>query len=141
MKIDATRPGALPGSRAGSTAPTSFDEVLKSGVWAQMSFFMNEEFQTTMFQPVGGMDMIGKAFERLSDPDFIEILARNVVLPVPPVFRAVFPGGKVNLSELLRLGAGGNAQLERQYRARAGEGVQGAISEQFARYCSHDHHH
>lgn len=78
--------------------------------------------------------MIGKAFERLSDPDFIEILARNVVLPVPPVFRAVFPGGKVNLSELLRLGAGGNAQLERQYRARAGEGVQGAISEQFARY-------
>ena len=67
--------------------------------------------------------MIGKAFERLSDPDFIEILARNVVLPVPPVFRAVFPGGKVNLSELLRLGAGGNAQLERQYRARAGEGV------------------
>lgn len=30
--------------------------------------------------------MIGKAFERLSDPDFIEILARNVVLPVPPFF-------------------------------------------------------
>jgi monoamine oxidase len=41
-----------------------FDEVLKSGVWAQMSFFMNEEFQTTMFQPVGGMGMIGKGFAK-----------------------------------------------------------------------------
>jgi monoamine oxidase len=41
-----------------------FDEVLKSGVWANMAFFMNEEFQTTMFQPVGGMDMIGKGFAR-----------------------------------------------------------------------------
>ena len=78
--------------------------------------------------------MIGKAFERLSDPDFIEILARNVVLPVPPVFRPVFKGGKVNLSELLHLGSGGDPVLERSYRARAGEGVQGAITEQFARY-------
>lgn len=39
-----------------------FDEVLKSGVWNNMAFFMNDEFQTTMFQPVGGMGMIGKAF-------------------------------------------------------------------------------
>lgn len=78
--------------------------------------------------------MIGRAFERLSDPDFIEILARKVVLPVPPVFRTAFPGGKVNLSELLRLGSGGNAQLERDYRTRAGQGVQAAITEQFSRY-------
>lgn len=78
--------------------------------------------------------MIGKAFERLSDPDFIEILAKKVVLPVPPAFRPLFPGGKVNLSELLRLGSGGDARLERDYRARAGQGVQAAISEQFARY-------
>ena len=37
-------------------------DVLDSGVWRQMSFFMNSEFQTTMFQPTGGMGMIGKAF-------------------------------------------------------------------------------
>ncbi|ODT88682.1 flavin monoamine oxidase family protein [Phenylobacterium sp. SCN 70-31] len=42
----------------------AFDEVLKSRVWANMAFFMNDEFQTTMFQPVGGMDMIGKGFAR-----------------------------------------------------------------------------
>jgi monoamine oxidase len=29
-----------------------------------MGFFMNHEMQTTMFQPVGGMDMIGKAFAK-----------------------------------------------------------------------------
>lgn len=41
-----------------------FDQVLKSGVWAQMAFFMNDEFQTTMFQPVGGMGKIGEGFAR-----------------------------------------------------------------------------
>lgn len=48
-------------------APTPSDpfplhDVLDSGIWNNMSFFMNSEFQTTMFQPVGGMGMIGKAF-------------------------------------------------------------------------------
>jgi len=33
-----------------------------------MAFFMNHEMQTTMFQPVGGMGMIGKAFARQVQP-------------------------------------------------------------------------
>ncbi|MBO9671211.1 MAG: flavin monoamine oxidase family protein [Sphingobium sp.] len=37
-------------------------DVLDSGVWTQMGFFFNYLMQTTMFQPKGGMDMIGKAF-------------------------------------------------------------------------------
>jgi monoamine oxidase len=37
-------------------------DVLDSGVWAQMGFFFNYLMQTTMFQPKGGVDMIGKAF-------------------------------------------------------------------------------
>jgi len=41
-----------------------FDQVVKSGIATNMAFFMNEEFQTTMFQPVGGMGMIGKGFAR-----------------------------------------------------------------------------
>jgi monoamine oxidase len=44
--------------------PFPFKDVLDSRIWQQMSFFMNEEFQTTMFQPVGGMGMIGKGFAR-----------------------------------------------------------------------------
>ena len=41
-----------------------FHDVLYSQVWKNMAFFMNHEMQTTMFQPVGGMGMIGKAFAR-----------------------------------------------------------------------------
>ena len=39
-------------------------EVMKSGLWAWLAFYMDYDMQTTMFQPVGGMDMIGKAFGR-----------------------------------------------------------------------------
>jgi monoamine oxidase len=48
--------------------PFAFTDVLDSKIWQQMAFFMNEEFQTTMFQPVGGMGMIGKAFARQVAP-------------------------------------------------------------------------
>ena len=41
-----------------------FDQVLRSGIAANMSFFMNDEFQTTMFQPVGGMGKIGEGFAK-----------------------------------------------------------------------------
>ena len=39
-------------------------ELMHSGLWQWMSFQMRNDFQTTMFQPVGGMDQIGKAFAR-----------------------------------------------------------------------------
>ncbi|MFW7270152.1 flavin monoamine oxidase family protein [Gluconacetobacter sp. Hr-1-5] len=48
--------------------PFALDDILDSQVWKQMAFFMNQEFQTTMFQPVGGMGMIGKAFARQVAP-------------------------------------------------------------------------
>jgi monoamine oxidase len=40
----------------------SLSDVLSSHVWTQMSFYFNYVMQTTMFQPKGGMDMIGKGF-------------------------------------------------------------------------------
>ncbi|WP_174274350.1 flavin monoamine oxidase family protein [Sphingomonas bacterium] len=40
------------------------DDVLDSKVWQQMSFYLTNVMQQTMFQPVGGMDNIGKAFAR-----------------------------------------------------------------------------
>jgi monoamine oxidase len=42
----------------------SLSDVLSSQVWTQMSFYFNYVMQTTMFQPKGGMDMIGKAFAK-----------------------------------------------------------------------------
>jgi monoamine oxidase len=39
-------------------------DVLSSQVWTQMGFYFSTVMQTTMFQPKGGMDMIGKGFAR-----------------------------------------------------------------------------
>ncbi len=44
--------------------PTPRAEVMRSGLWQYLSFNMFNDFQTTMFQPVGGMDMIGRGFAR-----------------------------------------------------------------------------
>ncbi|MBX9651779.1 MAG: flavin monoamine oxidase family protein, partial [Xanthobacteraceae bacterium] len=42
----------------------SLRDILQSRLWASLRNFSLHEFQTTMFQPVGGMDMIGKEFAR-----------------------------------------------------------------------------
>jgi monoamine oxidase len=42
----------------------NLSEILKSRLWGYLRNFALHEFQTTMFQPVGGMDMIGKAFAK-----------------------------------------------------------------------------
>jgi monoamine oxidase len=44
--------------------PINLSDILQSRVWRYLQSFTNYHFQTTMFQPVGGMDMIGKAFAR-----------------------------------------------------------------------------
>ncbi|MGO3516937.1 flavin monoamine oxidase family protein [Acetobacter cibinongensis] len=44
--------------------PFAREEVLKSGLWTWMAFHERLDMQTTMFQPVGGMDQIGKGFTR-----------------------------------------------------------------------------
>jgi len=53
--------GGVNGSPIPST-PFAFKDVLDSGVWETYSYHMRSEFQTTMFQPVGGMGKIGEAF-------------------------------------------------------------------------------
>jgi monoamine oxidase len=44
--------------------PATLSDILNSRLWRYLQNFANYNFQTTMFQPVGGMDMIGKAFAR-----------------------------------------------------------------------------
>ncbi|PZN94103.1 MAG: flavin monoamine oxidase [Alphaproteobacteria bacterium] len=44
--------------------PFDFRDVRQSGVWRAFAQHMGHERQTTMFQPVGGMGMIGQAFAR-----------------------------------------------------------------------------
>ncbi len=71
--------------------------------------------------------MIGKAFERLSDPVFIDRLGQEVSLPSPL-------GGKVTLKRLLDLAAGTDKEKSDEYRAKVGSGVKKALQAQFSKY-------
>ncbi len=55
--------------------PFSVQDVLRSRLWTTLAAGNNYEMQTTMFQPVGGMDQIGKAFARQL-PDAIRYNAK-----------------------------------------------------------------
>jgi monoamine oxidase len=44
--------------------PINLSDILKSRLWLYLQNFARHSFQTTMFQPVGGMDTIGKAFAK-----------------------------------------------------------------------------
>ncbi len=44
--------------------PRGLPEILRSRLWRYLGNFAEFEFQTTMMQPVGGMDSIGRAFGR-----------------------------------------------------------------------------
>ncbi|MDH6232695.1 monoamine oxidase [Mesorhizobium soli] len=44
--------------------PIGLSDILKSGLWGSLANFGLYEFQTTMFQPVGGMGKIGEAFAK-----------------------------------------------------------------------------
>ena len=44
--------------------PIGFHDLLRSGLWQNLGVALLYEFQAPLFQPVGGMDMIGKAFAR-----------------------------------------------------------------------------
>ena len=57
-------PGAGPGGAPVPSKINGLSDVLSSNVWTQMGFYFGYVMQTTMFQPRGGMDMIGKAFFR-----------------------------------------------------------------------------
>jgi ABC-type Na+ efflux pump permease subunit len=73
--------------------------------------------------------MIGRAFERLSDPEFIEILGTQVSVPMPPPFFR-----SMSLGELLNLSAAGSSKKLLENRKKVGQGVQEALAKQFAKY-------
>src|SRR5262249_16330743 len=77
--------------------------------------------------------MIGKAFDRLSDPDFIERLGKAVNLPVPDTVQFLL-GKTVTLQRMLELAAGRDKEAAAEYRRKVGRGVKTALAGQFARY-------
>jgi monoamine oxidase len=61
-------PGGGLSARPIYSQPVALGDLLKSGLWAALSFGDLYDMQTTMFQPVGGMGMVGQAFGRELGP-------------------------------------------------------------------------
>ncbi len=57
-------PGGGLGAEPVPGEPLAFNDLLSSGLWGSLANFALYEFQTTMFQPVGGMGRIGDAFAK-----------------------------------------------------------------------------
>ncbi len=61
-------PGAGPDGEPLPSQPFARGDILHPLFWNTMAFHMRYEFQTTMFQPVGGMGQIGRAFGKKLAP-------------------------------------------------------------------------
>src|SRR5258708_5428136 len=57
-------PGGGLSARPAFSEPVALSDLLHSGLWAALQFGDAYDFQTTMFQPVGGMGQVGQAFAR-----------------------------------------------------------------------------
>lgn len=57
-------PGGGLSARPLPSEPVALKDILSSRLWAYLAIGSIYEFQTTMFQPVGGMDMIARGFAR-----------------------------------------------------------------------------
>jgi monoamine oxidase len=57
-------PGGGLGAKPFNGDPIGMHDILTSQLWRGLQNFLIYEFQTTMFQPVGGMGRIGEAFAR-----------------------------------------------------------------------------
>jgi monoamine oxidase len=57
-------PGGGLGGKPVFSEPVGLTDVLASGLWRTFAWCETYDMQTTLFQPVGGMDMVGAAFAR-----------------------------------------------------------------------------
>jgi monoamine oxidase len=68
-------PGGGLSARPLDSEPIALHDILTSRLWRGLQSFLAYDFQTTMFQPIGGMGRIGEAFAR-QIPDAIRYGAK-----------------------------------------------------------------
>jgi ABC-type multidrug transport system permease subunit len=122
-------------------------ELLRDDTQAATSAVIEQVVQVSLLR-VTLPWMIGKAFEKIGEEQFIERLGDEVRLPVPAgdnpledrFIKAKFAAkgikivdGKVTLNEALHAAAA-NRDTELDYRGRVGLGVQAALRQQFSKY-------
>jgi monoamine oxidase len=57
-------PGGGLSSTPIASTPIEFGDLLKAGLWQTLSSGQEYDWQSSIFQPIGGMDMVGKGFEK-----------------------------------------------------------------------------
>ena len=72
-------PGGGLGAEPVPGEPVGLHDILTSRLWRGLQIFLSYDFQTTMFQPVGGMGRIGEAFAR-QIPDRIRYGAKVIAI-------------------------------------------------------------
>jgi ABC-2 type transport system permease protein len=147
--------------------------LLKDGYQSSTASVIEQVVQVTMLRVILPY-MIGRAFQKLSEPAFIDRLGEEVRLPMPEDFpelvktserllkdrrvrvarsfdkdldatlrklegrlRTFGPLAKrerVKLAELIELAAGRDKRKSAEFRAKVGDGVQGALKKQFSKY-------
>jgi ABC-type multidrug transport system permease subunit len=131
-------------------------ELLKDSTQSAGASIIEQVAQVSMLRVILPY-MIGRAFEKLSEPEFIALLGRAVNLPVPPsqqfllsamrpkppaaiggavgpTMRQLYRPDRLSLGEMLYLAAEKNPTKEREYRGKVGAGVQEALGKQFKNY-------
>jgi ABC-type Na+ efflux pump permease subunit len=114
-------------------------ELLRDPTQAAAASIIEQVAQVAMLRVVLPW-MIGRAFEKLSEPQFIESLGNEVRLPVPRVAWGLFLAkgirmvdDKVSLNEALRVAAPDERALT-EYRNKVGQGVQNSLAKLFSKY-------
>src|SRR5262245_33566187 len=110
--------GLNPFYRDGVNMPELDVELIKDDTQVAAAKIIEQVGQVTLLRVVLPW-MIGKAFEKLGDPGFIDKLGEEVQLPTG------LGGGKVQLKTLLR---------SPEHKAAVGNGVQNALRTQFPKY-------
>jgi monoamine oxidase len=72
-------PGGGLGAQPANGEPIGLHDILTSRLWRGLRNFLSYDFQTTMFQPVGGMGRIGEAFAR-QIPNIIQYGAKATAI-------------------------------------------------------------
>jgi monoamine oxidase len=72
----AKRPGGGLDAVPVPSEPVATRDMLNGRLWTALAASASLDFQNTMFQPVGGMDMISRGFERAIGPGVITLGAR-----------------------------------------------------------------
>jgi ABC-2 type transport system permease protein len=140
--------GINPFYRDGVRLPEVDAELILDHTQEASAGIIEQVAQVTLFRVILPW-MIGKAFEKISQPDFVQLLGTRVRIPLPRGDNAlermaiesklkkkgVKPDeeGKVTLNEALKVAAPDQA-AEEDYQRRVGDGVQSALGENFHKY-------